>query len=173
MHASMSCVCGVYVCMYACMSYVCGVYVCMYVLCMWRVCGYVRLYVVYLCVCMCECVNVLCMCMCMCECLMYVVCMSEWMCIYVCMQVAVCDYPVCGDIAGNSRGDMDDISAGEVQNSPLEKESAAPEAECANGVGECEPEWHEQHPRLEIHAAQQRPCHDDDSNGRKHELEVD
>jgi hypothetical protein len=67
---------------------------------------------------------------------------------------------------------VDDVSAGEVHNAGLEKEPVgAPEAERPDGIGEGEPERHEEHPRPEVDAAKKRAGGEDESDGGEDELE--
>ena len=78
-----------------------------------------------------------------------------------------------GDEAGGSRGKMDDIAAGEVRHAHLGEPAAAPQAERADGVDEGHPHRAEDHPRREVHAAEQRTGENDDGDGGEHELEED
>nr|ACN27883.1 unknown [Zea mays] len=73
---------------------------------------------------------------------------------------------------GEASGEVDDVAAAVVDDAPLEEEPAAPYGEGADGVGEGEPERHEQHPRGEAHPAQQRPGDQHQGDGREHALEV-
>jgi len=67
---------------------------------------------------------------------------------------------------------VDDVSAGEVHDTGLEKEPVgAPEAERPNGVREGEPERHEEHPRPEVDAAEKRAGDEDECDGGEDELE--
>ena len=66
---------------------------------------------------------------------------------------------------------MDDVSAGVVDDAPVVEESAAPEAERADGVGEDEPERGEGHPGLDVHAAQHGPRQEHERDGGELELE--
>ena len=72
----------------------------------------------------------------------------------------------------DARGEMDDIATGVINDAPLEQESSTPEAERAHGVAESEPERHEEHPRSEVHPAEEGAGEEDDGDGGKDELEV-
>ncbi|BAS75062.1 Os01g0831950 [Oryza sativa Japonica Group] len=76
-----------------------------------------------------------------------------------------------GGEAGDAGGEVDDVSAGVVDDAPLVEEAAAPEAERADGVGEEEPERGERHPRLDVHPPQERPGEQHQRDGRELELE--
>jgi len=68
---------------------------------------------------------------------------------------------------------MNDVTAGVVDDAPVEQEASAPQAEGADGVRESEPERHEHHPGLEVHPSQNGASQDDESNGCEHALEPD
>lgn len=68
---------------------------------------------------------------------------------------------------------MDDVSARVINDAVFEQEAAAPDAECANGVGEGEPQRHEDHPRGEVHAAEERASDKNERDCREGELEID
>ena len=81
-------------------------------------------------------------------------------------------YPVGGGEAGDAGGEVDDVSAGEVHDAGLEEEPVgAPEAERPDGVGEGEPERHEEHPGPEVDAAEERASDEDKRDGGEDELE--
>ena len=75
--------------------------------------------------------------------------------------------------SGRARRQVDDIATGVIDHAHLEEETSAPDAEGADGVGKCEPERHEEHPRGEIHAAEVRSRDEDEGDGGKDELEID
>nr|ACL53036.1 unknown [Zea mays] len=81
--------------------------------------------------------------------------------------------PVGGGEARDARGEVDDVAAGVVDDAPVEEEATAPDGEGADGVGEGEPERDEEHPRLEVHAAEQGAGEQDERDGGEHALEVD
>ncbi len=66
---------------------------------------------------------------------------------------------------------MDDITSGIVDHPPLPQETSAPNTECADSVGQGEPQGNKQHPCSEAHSAQHRSCKQDQCNGSKLELE--
>ncbi|TVU36694.1 hypothetical protein EJB05_18638, partial [Eragrostis curvula] len=80
-------------------------------------------------------------------------------------------YPVGGGEAGDAGGEVDDVSAGVIDDAPVVEEAAAPEAERADGVGEEQPQRRERHPRLDVHAPEQRPGEQHQRDGRELELE--
>ena len=67
---------------------------------------------------------------------------------------------------------VNDISSGIVNNTHLVEETASPEAECADGVGEGHPERDEDHPGEEVHAAEIRTSYQNQRNSREDKLEI-
>ncbi len=67
---------------------------------------------------------------------------------------------------------MNDISSRVVDDAVFEQKSAAPDAECANAVGEREPERDENHPCSEIHATEEGSREQDERDSRENELKV-
>ncbi|WVZ98905.1 LOW QUALITY PROTEIN: hypothetical protein U9M48_044275 [Paspalum notatum var. saurae] len=84
---------------------------------------------------------------------------------------AVGTYPVGGGESGDAGGEVDDVTAGVVDDAPVVEEAAAPEAEGADGVGEEEPERGEGHPGLDVHAAQDGARQEHQRDGGELELE--
>ena len=80
--------------------------------------------------------------------------------------------PVAADEAGRARRQVDDVAARVVDDAVLREEAAAPDAEGADGVAQRDPQRHVQHPREDVHAAEERAGRDDDGDGGEHELEV-
>lgn len=69
--------------------------------------------------------------------------------------------------------EMDHIAAGVVDDTQLKEEAAAPNRVRADNIAERQPEGHKDHPRMEVHAAQEGAGGDDEGDGREDELEVD
>ena len=67
---------------------------------------------------------------------------------------------------------VDDISTGIIDHAALEEESTAPKTVGSNRVREGDPERDEDHPSVEVHAAQESTCHDDDGDGCENKLEI-
>ena len=67
---------------------------------------------------------------------------------------------------------MDNVTAGIIDDTEFGEEATAPKTECADGVRQCEPQRDKYHPSEEVHAAEERPRHDDESDGGEDELEV-
>jgi hypothetical protein len=68
---------------------------------------------------------------------------------------------------------VDDVAAAVVDRALLRPEAAAPDEERVDGVDARRPERHEQQPRLEVDAAEDRAEHEDRRNRGEDELEVD
>lgn len=69
---------------------------------------------------------------------------------------------------------MNNEATGEVDDSELsEPPVGAPNAEGGDGVGESEPEWHEEHPCSNVHPAKQGPRDQNQGNSGEHALKED
>jgi hypothetical protein len=68
---------------------------------------------------------------------------------------------------------MDDVTTRVVDDTSCVEEAAAPEAVCADGVAESDPERNIDHPGGEVHAAKEGACRDDEGNGCEDKLEID
>src|SRR5260370_20496536 len=64
------------------------------------------------------------------------------------------------------------VAAAVVDRALLREPAAAPDQEGANRVDDRHPERDEEHPRLEVHAAEERATKDDDGDRAEDELEV-
>lgn len=83
-------------------------------------------------------------------------------------------YPVGCCESGHPRGEVDHISAQVINNSLQSQPPVrAPNAVGSNGVGEGEPEWHKEHPRVEVHPSKECTSNQYQCDGCKDELEVD
>ena len=74
---------------------------------------------------------------------------------------------------GGAAGEVDDVAAGVVDDTEDGEEPAAPDGVGGDTVGEGQPERDVDHPREEIHAAEEGAGGDDEGNGCEDELEVD
>jgi len=80
--------------------------------------------------------------------------------------------PPGADESRGARAQMNDVSAGIIEDAHLEEEAATPQAICADTVAESEPQRHEEHPGREIHASQERSRNEDEGDRSEDELEV-
>ena len=77
-----------------------------------------------------------------------------------------------GHEAGDAGGEVDDVTAGEVERALARPVAAAPEEEGVDRVGEGDPQRNEDHPRLEADPAEHRADEQDRGDRGEHELEV-
>ena len=66
------------------------------------------------------------------------------------------NHPVGGSESCHSRGEMDNVTTGEIYGGGAKVKESNPHGIGANGVGKDEPQGHEQHPCVEIHPPQER-----------------
>ena len=71
------------------------------------------------------------------------------------------------------RRDMDNVATGIIDHAHLEEKPASPERVGANGIGERDPERHENNPSGEAHSAKEGTRHNNDSDSGEYELEID
>ena len=67
---------------------------------------------------------------------------------------------------------MNDVSSRVVDDAVFEQKTAAPDAECADGIGESEPERDEDHPCCEIHTAEKGSSDQNERDSREDELKI-
>lgn len=69
---------------------------------------------------------------------------------------------------------MNHVPSAEIDDPALKQEPfGAPDAVGPNGVGEGHPQWHEQHPCMEVHPPEERPGDEDDGDGGENKLKED
>ena len=67
---------------------------------------------------------------------------------------------------------MDDVSARVVNDAELEEEPSCPDTISTHDIGQGQPQWHEHHPRVEVHSAKISTSDKDDGDSGENELEV-
>ena len=77
-----------------------------------------------------------------------------------------------GDEAGDTCGEVDDVTTGVVQRALLGEEATAPDHERVDRVDQQGPEGDERDPGLEVEAAEDRAEHQDRRDRGEHDLEV-
>lgn len=88
------------------------------------------------------------------------------------IEECTCTHPISSRETRNPGGEMNDVAAGVIDDTPVVEEAAAPEAVGADGVAEGEPERHKRHPRLNVHPPQNRARQQDRRDRRESELKV-
>ncbi len=76
------------------------------------------------------------------------------------------------DEARDTRGEVNHVSAGEVESAVLSEEAAAPDQEGVDRVDDARPHDHERNPGPEVDPAQDRSEHQDRGDRREDELEI-
>lgn len=92
-------------------------------------------------------------------------------CVYAIAVQARSD-PPCAHKPSSPRRQVNDVSTRVINDAIFEQEAATPDTEGANGVGEGEPQGHEDHPCVEIHAAEEGAGDEDEGDCREDELEI-